>query len=99
MSRRAKACPGCGSPIVWVLYVPAPGNLRAGQKRKRVPLDAVPVADDYEYAQHAVSAGMTTCHLITADEPLIAGLETRHTIHHATHPECSDLLRGNRRRG
>ncbi|KZM78377.1 hypothetical protein [Cellulosimicrobium sp. I38E] len=94
MSRRSTDCPGCGAPIVWVLYVPAPENLRAGQKRKRVPLDAAPVADDDEYAQHAASPGMTTCRRITPDEPLIGGLETRHTIHHATHPECSDHLRG-----
>lgn len=94
MSRRSTDCPGCGSPIVWVLYVPAPENLRAGQKRKRVPLDAAPVADDNEYAQHAASPGMTTCRRITPDEPLIGGFETRHTIHHATHPECSDHLRG-----
>jgi hypothetical protein len=95
VTRRGRGpCPGCGAQLVWVLYVPAPDKLRQGQPRKRVPLDAAPVADGNEYAQHAASPGMTTCRRITDDEPLIAGFETRHTIHHATHPECSDLLRG-----
>jgi hypothetical protein len=84
----------CGSPIVWVLYVPDLEHMVPGSRRKRVPLDAVPVADDDEYGQHAASPGMTTCRRITAADPFVPGFETRHTIHHATHPACSDYLRG-----
>lgn len=82
--------PGCGRQIVMATYRPdltrtvrpASDRNRTGKARK-VPLDVVPRERDDEYANYALSAGRTTCHLITSTWPLDGG-ETRHTIHFAT---------------
>ncbi|MFD6094005.1 hypothetical protein ACFWGN_17965 [Oerskovia sp. NPDC060338] len=58
-----------------------------------MPLDATPRDPADEYANYAVDAAVPGCRLITAERPFDPTTERRYTIHHATHPTCSDDLR------
>ncbi len=93
-------CPRCRARLLWKRYahpsdedqvLPGLGRARLGGL---IPLDARPRPDSDTYASYAVAPGIPGARLITAAAPFDAATERRHTTHHATHPECSDRLRG-----
>lgn len=93
MAVKLTDCEACGRRIVLAAFHPdltRPGRSRRDRDRRKrrttfVPLDPVPSRPDDEQAPYALSVGRTTCHLITAEWPLISS-ETRHTVHRQTCP-------------
>lgn len=77
-------CDGCDAPIVLVLVVPELPT--KGTKRRHVPLDVdFDVALSSTAPSHALSAGRTTCRVLTTDHPL-ASYEHPALTHFATCP-------------
>lgn len=86
-------CPSCGGRLLWKRYAkPTPGTANPALGAL-MPLDAAPRDTADEYANYAVDAAIPGCRLITPEAPFDPATERRHTIHHATHPACSDHLR------
>jgi hypothetical protein len=96
-------CPSCGGRLLWKRYArrDRDGEVLPGLAKDRlgklIALDAKARPDNDEYANYAVDAAVPGARLITPDAPFDPAVERRHTIHHATHPQCSDRLRGARR--
>jgi hypothetical protein len=77
-------CRDCSAPIVLVLIIRS--QLVAGDRRNYIPLDEEFDPAGTIPASHALSAGRTTCHPITADWPLAAD-EWPALTHFATCPK------------
>ncbi len=82
-------CDECGATIALVPFVPDHARPSRTPRDRRttswVPLDPKPVPDSDPRAPYAATRGLTQCHLITEDWPLISP-ERRHTVHHQTCP-------------
>lgn len=68
MSRKHGTCQDCGEPVVFVLVLPAVP--RRGTRRSYIPLNVRFDPKGPIPPSHALSAGRTTCHVITEDHPL-----------------------------
>lgn len=89
--RVAQACPGCGAPIRWAVYIPPPSRMGEQRRRGRVPLDLPAVADDDAAGEYAATPSGAVCRRVRPGEPIDVS-ERRHTHHAATHPQCRPAL-------
>lgn len=99
---KAEPCPGgCGDQIAWVLYIPVLHRRRPGQLLHRIPLDLPAIASGAAQipvpalrelgVSHVTTASLLQCELLDDDRGMFTN-EYGHTIHHATHPDCSAAL-------